>query len=129
MEPIGTFVNESPSDKLIRLMNMVVTEPSQKNFDTAGYPYVVPGDMIVDVKNRRYTITEVRDRSKRGFTYRQIIQATEIPKTDTMYKVPVDVAKFPTEAGEMWPRPARYGQLYLPTRHVKVKGRWNDDFL
>lgn len=116
--PIGAFINQSPSTKVVRLSNISETEPSEKAFDLAGYPLMVAGDVIVDPENRRYRVTQVRNRSKRGFVHRQVLQVTELPRGDVIYKLPVDVSKFPTSGGELWPKPAQFGPLQPRIRRL-----------
>jgi hypothetical protein len=111
LDPIGTFINESPSTKVLRMSNISETEPSEKAFDMAGYPLVQVGDTLIHPENRRYRVTQVRHRSKRGFVHRQVLQATEIPRGDVIYKLPIDISKFPSNEGELWPKPAQFGPL------------------
>lgn len=116
--PIGTFINTSPSTKVVRVSNVSETEPSQKAFDMAGYPLMNAGDVIVDPENRRYRVNEVRNRSKRGFVHRQVLQVTELPRSDVIYRLAVDASKFPTNEGELWPKPAQFGPLKPTIRRL-----------
>lgn len=111
LDPIGTFINESPSTKVVRVSNVSESEPSSKVFDMAGYPLVNPGDLFIHPENRRFSVTEARHRSKRGFVHRQVVQATELPRGDRVYRLPIDISKFPTPEGELWPKPAQFGPM------------------
>jgi hypothetical protein len=112
LDPIGTFLNQSPSTKMLKLSSIVESEPSEKSFDMSGYPLMNSGDVIIDPENRRYRVVQVRNRSKRGFVYRQVVQVSEIPRGDAIYKLPITLEMFPDPDGlELWPRPAQYGLL------------------
>ena len=122
LDPIGTFVNISPSQKVLRVSSITESEPSEKAFDMSGYPLMNPGDLIIDPENRRFVVAQVRNRSKRGFVYRQVLQVSEIPAGDIVYKLPVEFSMFPTPEGELWPRPAQYGLMYLNARKAPTDG-------
>ena len=129
LDPIGTWINQSPSQKVLRSMNVQTQSKSDKSFDMSGYPVLRSGWVIVDPENRRYRVVEVRNRSKRGFIHRQVVQVSEIPRSDSVYKLSVTADMFPGEESPLWPRPAHFGQIALPVRDKNVKGRWADDFV
>lgn len=53
-------------------------------------PLVTPGDVMVDVLNKRYVVQQVAPRTKSGCVIRQILQLTPLEKGHPAYNFPVD---------------------------------------
>ena len=63
---------------------------SPVNAWVANYPLVTPGDIVVDVTDRRFIVTAVIPRTKSQYIIRQIIQLTPIEKGHPAYNVLVN---------------------------------------
>lgn len=92
--PITVYADGAPPAKILRLASFFELTPSEKLFDMAGYPLVLPRDIIVEDTNRRYRVQDVRPQSKKQFTFQQIVRAMEIPRTDVIYSLPVTESMF-----------------------------------
>ena len=111
LSPVPTFVNFTPGNKVIQLAGPIEQEPSEKTTDMTGYPLMNPGDLIVDPQNRRWRVSNIQERSKQGFVFRQILRLTEISRTEVVYKLKIDSTLFPTREGELWPLPWDTGKI------------------
>jgi hypothetical protein len=111
--PIPTFIMFSSSRKLRQVAQVHESNPSSKIIDMTGYPLLQEGDLIVDAINRRYRVENVDWHEKRLFVFRQIVTVNEYPRTDVIYKLPVDATLFPNNKSELFPLPADTGNLQV----------------
>jgi len=52
-----------------------------------NHPIIHPGDVLADINNRRYRVTQVQQTSKSGFILRQILVIERIPFSDITYNL------------------------------------------
>lgn len=94
-EPIKISYMNSPSESRSVERDGTSGSDSPINAWTLNYPLIYPGDIIVDLDNNRFRISQVNKTTKNNtHILRHVMSMTRIPKSDIIYKIPVSEGDF-----------------------------------
>lgn len=96
---VNTFVNVRPTPQVVRILPLGEWHPSETDSWMSAAPLVKPGDLVVELRtNKRWRISAVHTTEHRRAVSRQILNLTELDKSNIEYKIPIVKSERPTEA-------------------------------
>lgn len=91
MSPIEVFVQIDPSAKSTQATSLQEVQQSDSVARMISFPPVNPGDILVEVENRRWRVLSVSLTQRLRATVRQELRIHEIPRGDIEYTLPLKV--------------------------------------
>ena len=89
--PIEAFIQIDPSPKTDQPTNIGKLQQSNTTARMAYFPPVKPQDLLIDMENTRWRVTQVSATRKLRAAIHQEIGLHEIPKSDTEYLINIDL--------------------------------------
>lgn len=87
--PIEVFGQIDPSPKANQLTNVGAQQQTNTTGRFPDYPPIKPGDVLVELENRRWTVVTVTATEKARAIVHQEVTLHEIPRSDIEYSVPL----------------------------------------
>lgn len=93
LDPIEVYMQIDPGTKNYQLQAQQQDQQGQVTARTSFFPPLKPGDVIVELENRRWRITAVTSSQRLRAVIKQELQLREIQRTDIEYKLPLNFDK------------------------------------
>ena len=102
--PIETWGQIDPSPKANQISNVGAMQQVNTTGRFPDYPPMKPGDVLVELENRRWTVVSVTSTEKARAVVHQEVTLHEIPKSDVEYSIPINTQE---ATKNLWATPPR----------------------
>lgn len=89
--PISIWAQIDPQGKSSQATSLEEIQPGDTTGRMVAFPPVNPGDILVELENRRWTVISVTPTERLRATVRQELRLHEIPRGDTEYNLPIEM--------------------------------------
>jgi len=91
LDPIELWVQIDPGTKNYQLQSQQKDEQSQVTARTTYYPPIKPGDLLVELENKRWRVITVTPSERLRATVKQEMTIREVQRTDVEYRLPLNL--------------------------------------
>ncbi|RLA42229.1 MAG: hypothetical protein DRQ64_00130 [Gammaproteobacteria bacterium] len=93
MNPIELWMQIDPGTKNYQTQSQQKDQQSQVSARTTYYPPISPGDVIVELENRRWRVVTVTTSQRLRAVVKQELTVREIQRTDIEFKLPLNISE------------------------------------